>query len=1200
MDLNDKELLNIESNLLPVETYDSQLLRCVDKNEIEQDNDGKKRFTQYTLADAKCHDDYLDFYSNNADGIFPQERKEMFNFLSLYITGNEITSDVLDTLPNINRFLIKHFPCKFGAFVGAAGTGKTTASANMMFKMTQMTACGATNSAYSTFLGMLEENIKPGSYRNIMKETVYKLLNINCEDGFIQEAFKKLNSNAELRNSYCNIIQNPNLIEDETKSQEAISNHIKIVLKALHPIICFTIDKLIRLFSKYWVKYRLNINNVQHPFYQSKEESFSFITKDIKKKSTNNKLCESVNCIEGYKIFIQSVFDKQISLITNNIHLPPILILSDSILVEEAGRLPAYFNTFISFIWYFLNFTFNTPYLHLHKIPFIVTSGSDTQSNVIDFPYSMLDEIISPCFIWNRKTVLPYKSDHNRRKINAFSDLKTSMHNVACLSLENFMISDLTFRTFMFSETFTELVNDPRIKPNAIRMYGYHTAVEQYIDKIHTNGNANIETWDCVFISSDITLINSDDFDGCYEERALSSLTEEQAKQNRLNMWKKKRNIFSSDKKESCIINDEIYKENYTCNTQIKTDKGFDKDVEKVILEIYKKLENSSHLKKNKKQSKYKFEHYLTSQELDEIEYGKKITSELNGFAPEFNNTSVKQDIRYICGLAKNMLSSEEHKIKRMHGKGIADEIGYGLDLTKSYYSFAGAQGQTTQMEYDPNYDLCIEIADPDYSDGNDITLSKSLEKTVNTRTVFMCMKRKRYFAHKAYVVTGMSRTYFKHIGVLGKINNILLCESFTTSNLEFRLLVYCGILYDYKKWVYASYVQDEELDVDVLNLNDENLASFGETLNIPHLEKMIIKKFDDVMVKCKNKLSKEFKYEKDDRYELDVLEIHNIFKRLVGDCVDTSQEFAEKDFQYDIESCPLLNTWPKLFYKALSPVVYLSADLQNGNLIVLGPGMSTLNNKNEDRRALLWEKNMIGKKNVNFILNDAIERLFPDLTAKSTLKVLIKGNIIANTYSSLSHKHIKISNVLLQRKKNGETSRSSKYGQMMRLTTANFSTDVKKLMHKIYSINGRECMNFPRPFRIEFSKYPSNIILKCSDNKIYPYSKLLKIDTNEPELFKRKNIEAFAIVALMNPLFVGGASTVDSMQGKTTSGQTMVDLGNMDSSKYLVAITRNDSSHNLFTSNVTEARQNKNLTDSFNQYKIKTKKLISKYFYFR
>lgn len=1198
------EISHIEKELLPEHIYDPVLLTAKQELQILNNHDSAQRFLQYSLADAKFEEDYISFCSNTKS-LTTDERKQLFTFISTYINKDVADNEVMNLIPTFDRFLFEFLPCKYAPIIGAAGTGKTTSTANMIFKQNTITVCGATNSAFGSFMSQLQQNVKPGSYSKITKETIYKLARIKFDEPFVRQCLEDLDSNCELHTSYIELIKHSGSVENKAETQRYICGHLRVILKALRPLLHFTTQHLIMCYNKYHKQFRLTITDKLHPYYQDADETFSFIKQNTKQITDKKaaRLCNSVRTLDGYQSLVLMQCNENCFLPNQDFRLPNILTLVNTIIVEEAGKLNAYFNIIAVFLWWFLQFVYNTPMLY-ETLPILSPSGSDSQSSVINFPVSMLDEAICPTIIWDPETVLAYKSEHNRRKINAFTDLKTAMHNTACLSLENFKVNEFTYKSFMFSETFPQLVDNPRIKPNAIRMFAYHKKCNNFIKAMHTQGNATIETRDNIFVSSDVTLINHtlyDESDNTTEE--LSILSEKEAQDNRLKMWKEKIHIY----KEGYIAEDEQYKRKLTCSTSLSTDTGFNKEVENSIQALYAKLHTATcgvkrtHGKKSAhhigKSSTKKYMHHMSDDQIDDIEYRETMQREMNEVYNNNNNDDGKHEIRFICGPAKLMLSREEHRMKRMHGNGIARELGYGKELSKQYYSSSIAQGQTTEMEYDPKYDICIEIADPDYT-RDDSFLQESIDKTICARPVYMCISRKRYFPPLSCVVSGAYKTSITLQGVSGAVKDIIYSECFTSSNLAFRLLVYSCLLDEYRKWVYSIVCKDGS--IDILNMERQYVTQLGHTLNVPVAEKEIIDSYERVVSLSCNRERPDYKYEdpnNNGKTVLDTLKLHDSLKRLVMKVLNLSHEFGNRNVQHYIENCELLNSWRFLFYKATKPFFLDKTQYGNwGDLVILDEGdvSYTRNNKFKQcsQSSIEWEKRMIGKKNFHRIINTMVQNLFPDLINATSMTLLVKGALIAKTHPSLLHKHLHLFEILGPK----NSCKPSRFGIMMRSNAANIQQRPNMLMQKIYSINGGESVNFPRPFIVGGTDIPTNIVLKCKD-KVFYFSSLQN-DTGEK--IPAKKVESFAVLSLMNPLFVEGAFTVDSMQGKTTSGETMVDLNDMSCSKHLVAVTRNNCTHNLITSNVSLAMNNKTYQSQLGSIKITNRKLTTKYFKYR
>ena len=1193
-DADNNLIRDLESKLLPQKQYDSELLVSMEHPYSLNNKDNAQRFLQYTLADAKFEEDFFHFCEKSKP-ILDVERKQLFTFMLQYLQAPVPDQELFKLLPCFDQFLMGPFPHKFSANIGSAGTGKTTSSANMVIKRNNITFCAATNPAFGTFVTQVEQNVKPGSYQHVTKETVHKLTGINLEDSYMKDCLLRLESNKELHDSYNKLTKDTTSPDNKADIQSDIQDHIKIVLKALHPLIVLITAKLQHVFQYYQTHFRLEITDKSHPYYQSTDEQFPIIQEQRAKnesKFTDSGLCNCVKNQDGYISYVLQSCNKKSILPYNGYHTPNILTLVNVIVIDEAGRLPAYFNILICFIWWFSQFLYNTPMLY-ETIPIISPSGSDSQSNVINFPISMLDEAILALFIQNAEMVLAYIAEHNRRKINSFTDLKTAMHNTACLALEKFQINELTYKPFMFSETFPKLVDDPRFRPNAIRMYALHEDVRGFVDKIHTNGNANIVTRDSIFISSDISSLDDGTLTNDIDTEELSTLSNEEAQLRRFNMWKSKKYIYSS----GYVIKDKLYEQKFTCHNAIVQDSHFSSDVEESISDMYDNLKTFRRTEKPKS-LKRRFGQMMSEEELEDLEYREIMKKELR----ENRNKTDDHDIRFICGPAKEMLSAEEHRIKRMHAKGIAQELGHGLQLSKTYYSSSTAQGQTTKMVYDPKYDICIEVANPDYS-GNDQVLQNSINETTNSRTLYMCISRERYFTENSNVVVGSHKMSVILRGVNGSVQDIIHSECFLSSHLSFRLLAYCGILEEYRKWVYANVCK--HTNIDVYNIDRQHITFLGKTLDLSENEKGIIKNYEEIILKACDVTCLEFKHVNKGQTLLNSATLHDSLKQLVVKSLHTSTEFGKKRMKFYIENCELLNTWGFLLHEATRPISLKTAQYKlEGDLIIIGPGNHACNSKTlghlictKIRRypCHAWEKKMIGIKNMHLIVNNAIHRLFPDLVASTSTTLLLKNIVIANVYPSVLHKHVDVFDILFPDKKG--KSNAPKYGLMLRHTPGNLRQPKSNLLHKIFHLNGGECMNFPRPFKINGTNRHSNIILKKGKSSFFPFSSLVESES----FFVNRNVESVACFALMNPIFTRGASTVDYMQGKTISGESMVNFKKMTGPKQLVAVTRNDSSHNLLTSNVTAAIEKTQLEKPISiQQKLMIKKMISNFFLFR
>ena len=1185
-----KQIAEIETDMMEYEHYNTDTIIMSPGNVSHLNSkENSQRLLQYTLADAKFQKDYIDFCTKNNEHLSFNERKCFFKFISCYINPFDKDFDkIFALLPHFEKRFISCIPCFYAPIMGGAGVGKTTSTAHVIHQSNKIAFCGATNSSYSAFMTEVKPNIKPNSFSKIGKGTFHKITSVNFQQSFASNCLKKISCSKDVKKSYEDLLSKKKQLGNRNEKEKHLRKHGHTILKALRPLICFTVSKLRKSFRNFDWRYRLEIKDRNHPYYQSLDEQFQFVTM-MEKSFHSPEIYKKVCSIDAYITLVMSSFES--FTLENEKYLPNILTLTNTLIIDEAGRLPGYFNIYTAFIWWFLQFLFNTPMLY-ETIPVISQSGSDSQSNVIDFNGSMLDEAVCPLIIYNEpKNILAYKSDYNRRKTNAFSDLKTSMYETACLGLENFLVNAFTYKPFIFGETFPEHIEDPRVHPNATRMFAKHAKCTDYFKSMHDCGSSTIKARDNVFISSDITLISSEwtNTDNVMEH--LSCLTEEEARLNRLELWKKKKEIYAE-----CSITSEVYNEKkLKCDASMQKDIGFNEEIEKQILISYNIYKKAKKQQDQNKGNNVLYGQELTSEEIEEIEYGEKMHKELNGLMKE------KVYIQFICGPAQQLLSKEEHLLKRQHASGIAKEMGSGIKLSKAFYSSSVAKGQISDIFYDPKYDLCIEIANPDYS-GDDAVLQKSLDQTVNARTVYMCLSRERYFAPMSCVFPGTFKTMIILRGVNGTIKEVIHSECFILSNIFFRLLVYCGFLEEFRKFVYMK----ESKNIDVFKLERDQFIDLKNKLNISTKEKEIIENYETIVTLACDKMVTDYKKVIKKKTVLDVIKLHDSLKRLIMKALNICEDFTEYKVVYFVENCELLDSWIFLLYKATQPFELDKANhYMHGDITVLGKGIHECNlktvGKNMKRKITLnnsvsgWEKNRSGSKNIYFVMNNAFHHFFPDLIAETSMTLLLKNILIVNTYPSSLHRHVKLFDVLGKVDRNNKESESN-YGLMMRDDSANSNQENHKLMHKHFAINGGESMNFPRPFKVHGTNALSNIVLKCQGRTLN-FSTQHVSDT---EQIYHKKAESIAMFPVMNSILVQSACTVDYMQGKTVCGECMVDLS-MDCNKHLVAITRNSCSHELITANVSGAMKRK-YDDGIDlkKTKIENRRHTTKFFKYR
>ena len=115
-----------------------------------------QRRTQYTFAD-KCMESLIrNFTESQASvGVSSEDLHRIHNFLVQYEEDGSITD-----MPSFGD-LYTPLPIKYGLIIGDAGTGKSTALKNIMFRDHTMIVVGTTNPACNNFISELAKISKP-------------------------------------------------------------------------------------------------------------------------------------------------------------------------------------------------------------------------------------------------------------------------------------------------------------------------------------------------------------------------------------------------------------------------------------------------------------------------------------------------------------------------------------------------------------------------------------------------------------------------------------------------------------------------------------------------------------------------------------------------------------------------------------------------------------------------------------------------------------------------------------------------------------------------------------------------------------------------------------------------------------------------------------------------------------------------------
>lgn len=1149
----------------------------------------EQRFTQFTFAD-KCMETLIRNFTESpaSTGVSLEDLRCIRDFLEQYEEDGSIAH-----MPCFGDLHVP-LPIKFCMVVGNAGSGKTTALKNMMFRDNTMTVVGTTNSACNNFISELARISKPHTFftGGMIRNTIHKLLYIDYSSSMTRHIYETVLQNEELQQHCASHMKKMSCLDEKKELQLYWGN----LLKYIHPLYKECVSKIQKEFTSYkGYKYQLVSNGSKHSFNVAKDLLFK---SDLAKQSgeNNDALFYDINYAKS-KVQLANQVDSQLAYLQyvsmihskkswegcgEDTHYPNPLILRHKIIVEEAGRMACPMTTLLILIWWRVNFLYNTPQLRT-KIPVILLSGSTTQSGVIGFPTSMLDELFTPFMLCKKNEILAISSEFNRRRKNKFEHPISEMHKVLCTHLEKHIeMPDNIFDSLMFCEVFQREVSDPNFHTDALRIFQFHKNCSDYELNLEKAEKATVEVYDTIYVSSNIITITPPMTSEINTEY-LSVLTEKQAENNRMVMWKKKAYLYKDDL--SCSLTPLPNLKN--CASFFKSEDsydGFDEKYEEYIMSVYHEIKKmyagiraSIHQKDSTDCENPSKKQKLSANIEDGVHYDEaaKISTNNNEVGDE-NLT-----FRYIIGPARLLLSSSEHKRERIYSQEIAHKLGKGEHLSKLYYESSKVTNQSSEMFYDPYFDVCIQIADPDYNSIDDNEFKKSIASTSTALQTFLAYRRKRNFAKFSGVTNTMSRTRVKLKGIHGTLQELLMSHEFmNVCSDSFKICVYSQVISEFKCWVDIQ----TQTDITECASIQKLLDSYHTLIADPHSHSKV-GSLCNMLYTMVHALYKNAK--------VSIFVNHHQMKL-----------YIENDI-----------FWNRLRFSKNSVGLSKSLPLQDlklldiGNLSVLGNGLHECNSQeyqlaqaNKPTHFKLgnnsWEEyqHSKGKKNASRVISHEVSRLFPELTIQSTMTLLLKELLVVVTVPEYSTK-LRWSDVFLMNQ-NPYKPRDCRFGLLTRRECPPISSQTSRLFHQFANRPFGQLMNFPKPFiRHRYDHIQTDIILKTaygiqplsnnykvldavfdsSMNKAYlQESTLSENATTENELKSKKPDLHFTTYCLMNPMFSVGAATVDSTQGQTVP-KYITNLAAMDHTKYLVTMTRGENSDNILLAGLNDAQKKVN-----------------------
>lgn len=398
---------------------------------------------------------------------------EINNSLHNFIKGKK-----LNRANNKLNYNGDYLDFKLYSIQGNAGTGKTQTIIDLLLTLPRCIVCSSTNSAAKTVLQRIKEAIPRMSKDTFIGTTVHSLLGWN-----IGKYMMSAETTRSINSLYTNM---------KSDMVNYNNNYIQL-LELLSPLLSHLTNKNFFDFTNN-EKLSALINIMQSG------------TINTKKGKNNNrkKRCkrdDRLSCFGDINNQCEFLFALETHARTVMAQEMPKLCLGNYIIIEEAGRLPAYFIHLVVYMWWLLNDHFNTPQCE-KVIPYIILVGSTSQSTLIDFDCSMLDECQLLMRVNDDIAKMSLFTYNRRMKSNSdMADVLSHVQN----AIEFGEVLTLEMEHALEPLVVENLFYDPSFKPEAIRIVKKHSDAQKYVSLVHNskfNKLAIIEEY--VFVAGNI------------------------------------------------------------------------------------------------------------------------------------------------------------------------------------------------------------------------------------------------------------------------------------------------------------------------------------------------------------------------------------------------------------------------------------------------------------------------------------------------------------------------------------------------------------------------------------------------------------------------------------------------------------------------------------------------------------------------
>lgn len=1269
---------------------------CLEQKESLQSR--TKRHNYYAYADAGFIDkvkDFIEYQKTLVDSEYGFD-----NYIKLLISWRKWFDNYVAKAPTSVDELLEHMPPSWSpceplpiatiVTEGDAGTGKTFSLNTLLRCLPDGTASSVAKKGTDAFLGYAMADTIPGGMGHIIdNNTMCKMLKIKFSQQSVRARMEEVKNDRELEDSYATQMADMKGANDVTHATESSRKHFALAALKLWTLLTECNNEMMKDFMRYGTSaFRRTILDENHPHYTGddlvpnlilphhnrlkgayKGEKTGYSVDEARLQVNTS---ESVLEQDGYRLSVEVG-------LTEKVNPPPPAALFPVLLFEEDGMAPAMYGDLRKLLLMLTLFTYQPPYMFSHP-PIIVSSGSTTQSAAIGTIASALQMASTPAHLVNKQNVLAFKAEFFRRDKNSFKARDTLACRTTCMTLERYLpASEYTYTSMYTHEEHSNLVDDPGYLAEGTRLYCRHEEVRQYMRKMTKIGKAVLPVTDLVFVADNVVEITPSGL--LTRTEGLSQLTERQANNNRLFMWKCKKYLYQSyekndteeDKPKTTVgnVNVDFYVADNGCNAK----------TEEIITQAHrekiKKLAERRARVKNKEtfdgelgdsSNSAEYEDFveccdtgavLASDETfsenakDDVLYDRMVNGDRNrrvqkkrringeivdqGLEKEEDNDQnkkIKTGLTFIVGRAVDLLSQEEHKIKRQHAEAIAQRLGKGKELAQAYLTGSKVVDQEGDMTYEPKGDLVVEYACPDY-DCDDF--QGSLHASTNARTLYMAFKRQRFMTKNAPVSIEKTDTKVVFRGIDCTLYELMQNDTFCKHGSNaFKAMVYGGVIDKFREWHIVKV--DKALIMGSVDSVMLQQAYKLVASKIPEHARTLIDEYDrlveEYIASTRLHLSSSEYPDKDQKKkeakEHGLSKLTGDLERLVNRICNEGSDFISVKLAVYADRSPLYT----LLRFHIKPVDVLKLRLiKNGDITFYGTGRSTCNavwRMQQEKQylenisspgkyppsMLRQEKCYCGFKHNTAILQLAFEEYLHELRIDCICTLSLGNCVLATTHPKLSS-NVRWSSIFTNPKTvtyMGKKSSMSmdRFGLLMRRGMADATTPRSELKNNVFIMDGGEMMNLPRPFKANSFSGHSDVILKTRNlvisNTRNPRSTRDgeitddELNKNNTEDLGVKRFESNVLIGCMDSTYLNHASTVASSQGSTINNRVLLNFTKITKDNRLVGLTRTSDTDKLKVADVsviTHEQEKPAATEKRETLRKRTK-LMSSYYTFR